>query len=148
MKTMRHSVAALVAIVAMMFLPAGALAKRPAPDATVKLHGKSVAAGIGVSWGKGTLTYKGTNHSFSVEGLSVGDVGASEIDATGKVYHLKKLADFEGTYTAVAAGAAAGGGAGVATMKNAHGVDMDLKSTARGVELKVGPEGLKATLER
>jgi hypothetical protein len=145
---MRHSLSALVAIVGVMFLPAGALGKRPAPDATVKLHGKSVAAGIGVSWGKGTLTYKGTHHSFSVDGLSVGDVGASEIDATGKVYHLKRLADVEGTYTAVAAGAAVGGGAGVAKMKNVHGVEMDLQATARGVELKAGPEGFKVTLER
>ncbi len=145
---MRHPLAALVVAVGVMLLPVGALAKRPAPDATVKLHGKSVAAGIGVSWGKGTLTYKAKNHSFSVDGLSVGDVGASEIDATGKVYHLKKLADFEGTYTAVAAGAAVGGGAGVATMKNAQGVEMDLHATAKGVELKAGPEGFKVTLER
>jgi hypothetical protein len=31
------------------------------PDATLRLSGRSVAAGLGVSWGDGTLTYKGKN---------------------------------------------------------------------------------------
>jgi hypothetical protein len=29
------------------------------PDATLKLSGGSVAAGVGYTWGGGTLTYKG-----------------------------------------------------------------------------------------
>ncbi len=29
------------------------------PDATVKITGKSIAAGVGYSWGSGVLTYKG-----------------------------------------------------------------------------------------
>jgi len=33
----------------------------------------------------------------------VADVGVSSIDATGNVYHLKKLEDFEGQYTAASA---------------------------------------------
>ncbi len=142
---MRHSLA-LVWIIGLVLLPAGVLARRHAPDATVRLHGKAVAAGVGVSWGKGTLHYRGANHTFSIDGLSVGDVGASEVDAVGQVYHLKTLGDFAGTFTAVTASATAGGGAGVTAMKNVHGVEMNLKATSRGVELKLGPEGLKVTL--
>jgi hypothetical protein len=32
------------------------------PDATLRLSGGSFAAGIGFSWGKGTLTYKGKDY--------------------------------------------------------------------------------------
>ena len=117
------------------------------PVATLKLSGKSVAAGVGISWGKGTLTYKGKQHAFSVDGLSVGDVGVSTVDATGNVYHLKKLEDFEGQYTAVSAGAAVAGGAGASTMKNANGVVINLHAMTRGVKFKLGVDGVKIKLE-
>ena len=38
---------------------AQAAGKSSRPDATLHLHSGSVAAGVGISWGKGTLTYKG-----------------------------------------------------------------------------------------
>ncbi|HMK86401.1 MAG TPA: hypothetical protein VK437_10620, partial [Steroidobacteraceae bacterium] len=40
------------------------------PDATLKLHGGSVAAGIGYVWGHGTLSYQGNEHKFSISGVS------------------------------------------------------------------------------
>ena len=61
------------------------------PDGTLRLSGGSVAAGVGVSWGGGTLTYKGKEYPIEVKGLSVGDVGATKIEASGSVYHLSKL---------------------------------------------------------
>ena len=141
-----RSVMGVLAIVCVGIAPAGAIAASK-PDATLKLSGKSVAAGVGYSWGSGTLTYKGKRHSFRVDGLSVGDVGASSITATGNVYHLKRLEDFDGQYTAVSAGAAAGGGGGVGSMRNANGVVIDLKATTRGVKLKAGVDGIKMKLE-
>ena len=39
-------------------------AQEARPDATLQLSGGSVAAGIGWSWGSGTLTYKGKNFSL------------------------------------------------------------------------------------
>ena len=145
---MRQLVLGLVAVAGIGFLSTGAFAKSQKPDATVKMSGKSVAAGVGFSWGKGTLTYHGKQYPFSVDGLSVGDVGASSIDATGSVYHLKSLEDFNGQYTAASTGAAVGGGAGVATMKNAAGVVMNLKATTRGVKFKLGADGVKVNLEQ
>jgi len=145
---MRQLVLGLVAVAGIGFLSTGAFAKSQKPDATVKMSGKSVAAGVGFSWGKGTLTYHGKQYPFSVDGLSVGDVGASSIDATGSVYHLKSLEDFNGQYTAASTGAAVGGGAGVATMKNAAGVVMNLKATTRGVKFKLGADGVKVSLEQ
>ena len=50
-------------------------AKEGKPNATLRLSGKSLAAGVGFSWGKGTLTYKGKDYPVSVRGLSLVKVG-------------------------------------------------------------------------
>ena len=145
---MRGITIGLVAMGSMLLFANGAFAKSAKPDATVKLSGKSVAAGVGFTWGKGTLTYKGKQYPFSVDGLSVVDVGVSSIDATGSVYHLKNVDDFSGQYTAASTGAAVAGGGGVASMKNANGVVMNLHATTRGLKLKAGVDGVKVTLEK
>jgi hypothetical protein len=75
------------------------------------------------------------------------DLGVSSISATGKVYNLKKLSDFSGTYAAAEAGIAVGAGVGASTMRNQNGVDMTLTSTKVGVKFKLGPEGLKIKLK-
>ncbi len=49
-----------------------AASKHEQPDATLRLKGGSFAAGIGFSWGSGTLTYKGKDYPVSVNGLSLG----------------------------------------------------------------------------
>jgi hypothetical protein len=127
---------------------AGAKGKKEAPDATIKLSAGSVAAGVGVSWGKGTLTYKGEAHPISVSGLDVGSVGASQITASGNVYHLKSLADFDGNYTAASAGATIGGGGGAVAMKNQNGVVVKLLSTSRGVKLTIAASGVKMEVKK
>src|SRR5262252_10355799 len=99
-----------------------ALAKGKTPDATLQLSQGSVAAGIGFSWGGGTLTYRGKQYPVKVDGLSVGSVGISRATASGSVFNLNSLDDFNGTYTAVGAGAAVAGGGSVATMQNQNGV--------------------------
>ena len=60
-----------------------AASKEEKPDATLRLSGGSLAAGIGFSWGKGTLTYKGKDYPVSVNGLSLGKVGISGASAYG-----------------------------------------------------------------
>jgi len=50
---------------------------------------------------------------------------------------LKKLADFNGNYTAAGAGATVGGGAGATIMKNQNGVVIELTSTTQGASLKL-----------
>ena len=108
----------------------------------------SVAAGIGFSWGGGTLTYKGKQHPISVEGLTVGSVGASKVSGKGKVYNLKKIEDFAGTYMAVGTGATVGGGGGVATMRNQNGVVIDEVSTSQGLKVTIGASGVKMALKK
>src|SRR5512144_1781849 len=96
---------ALITIAALSMVLSVAQAEEQKPDATIKLSGGSVAAGLGVSWGSGTLTYQGKDCPISVTGISVGDVGITKLDASGSVYDLKKIDDFDGNYTAAAAGA-------------------------------------------
>jgi len=141
------------ALTAMMAIAAFGLAlgvarAADAPDATIKLSGGSVAAGVGLSWGSGTLTYKGKTYPISVNGLSVGDVGVTKIEASGDVANLKTLDDFDGNYTALGAGATvAGGGAGVA-MKNQNGVTVTLVSTTQGVKFTLGGAGVSMKIKK
>ena len=117
----------------------GGAEEAKAPDATVEFTEGSVAAGIGFSWGSGTLTYKGKKYPISVDGLSVGSVGASSVSASGKVYHLKKVEDFDGNYAAVGTGATVGGGGGVSTMRNQNGVVIDVVATTQGLSSRSEP---------
>ena len=125
-----------------------ALAKSKAPDATLQLNQGSVAVGIGWSWGGGTLTYHGKRYPVDVDGLTVGSVGVSKATASGSVYDLKKLEDFNGTYTAVGAGATVGGGGSVATMRNQNGVRITLRSTSRGVKFTLGASGVSLNIKQ
>jgi len=116
-------------------------------DGTVKITGKSVAAGIGYSWGNGVLTYKGKEYPFSVSGLSAGDIGITSAELSGEVLNLKKLEDFNGNYTSFAAGlTVAGGGAG-ATMKNQNGVIINVVATTQGLNFKLGVDGMRIDLK-
>jgi hypothetical protein len=123
----------------------GADAKKT-PDATMTLESKSIAAGVGVSWGDGKLQYKGHTYKLAVEGLTVGSVGASQINARGDVYNLKKIEDFDGNYAAVVGEATAGGGASGLIMTNQNGVEIRMISTTQGVNLTAGVSGVKLTV--
>jgi hypothetical protein len=130
-----------------VLLVAVAVSAQETPSGKVTIASKSVAVGIGVSWGDGKLTYQGKEHKFSVNGLSVVDVGISKVTAAGNVYHLKKVADFAGNYTAAAAGATVGGGKGAVAMKNQNGVVMELTSTSKGVQFTLAPTGVEIKMK-
>jgi hypothetical protein len=133
-------------VVTMIFVFVGVhsfAAETKKPDATISFKSGSVAAGIGFSWGGGTLTYKGKNHALKVEGMSVGNVGITKATAVGKVYNLKKLEDIDGNYVGVGAGATLGGGGGAVTMKNQNGVVIEVTSTTKGLSVAIGSGGVE-----
>src|SRR5512136_2637773 len=111
---MKRFIAGLV-VVAMSLVVAGmAFAKEEKkPDATLTLTEGQIAAGIGWSWGKGVLTYQGKEYPFKTKGLTVVDVGITKATASGKVYRLEKLENFNGTYSGGAAEGTIGGGVGI-----------------------------------
>jgi hypothetical protein len=146
---MRRALITLIAVGGLVALIGGlAEAQSKKPDATVELTEGSVAAGIGFSWGKGSLTYKGKKYPVKIDGLSVGEVGINRATARGSVSELKKLEDFSGTYTAGSAEGTVGGGAGVTIMKNQNGVVIHLTSTTQGASLKLAASGVRLTLEK
>jgi hypothetical protein len=147
----RVAVVVLVLVLALVFSGAAFAAEKKTekkPDATLTLTEGQVALGIGWSWGKGVLTYKGKKYPFKVEGLSVGDIGITKAEATGKVNNLKKLDDFSGKYLSAAAEATVGLGAGAVAMQNDKGVVVYLLPKTKGVNLKLAGEGVKFTLEK
>jgi hypothetical protein len=118
------------------------------PDATIHISAKSLSAGLGYSWGKGTLEYQGKTYPVSMDGLLVLAVGFSSVDATGRVYNLKSLDDFDGKYAGVRGGGAIGeGGAGVA-MQNEKGVEVRMVTDQTGVTLTLGASGVKLAVEK
>jgi len=131
--------------VALLF--AVAVSAQDTPVGKVNIESKSVALGIGVSWGDGKLVYEGKEYPFSVNGLSVADLGISKVSATGQVYHLKSVSDFSGNYVAAEAGAVVGGGAGAIALRNQKGVVMQLTGTGTGVQLTLAGKGVDVKLK-
>lgn len=120
--------------------PAADTAERA--DGTLDLTGGSFAVGVGYVWGNGTLMYGGAKHEFKLSGVSIVDVGGAHITATGDVYHLQSLKDFNGNYTAVSAGLTVAGGGSVAVLKNEHGVVIKLHATTAGLRFTLAAEGV------
>jgi hypothetical protein len=118
------------------------------PDGTVKITGKSIAAGLGFSWGSGVLIYQGKEYPFSISGVSAGDFGFSLAEMSGEVFNLKNLADFDGNYTGFGAGITVGGGGVGATMRNQNGVLMKVVATTQGLTFKLGVDGMKVELTK
>jgi len=115
---------------------------------TVSIESKSIAIGIGVSWGDGVLVYRGNRYPFSVDGLSVVDLGVSKVTATGTVANLKNLADFNGNFVQAGAGAVVGGGAGAAVLRNQNGVEISLTATAQGIRFALSATGVNVKLKQ
>jgi hypothetical protein len=117
------------------------------PSATLRIESTSVAAGIGVSWGRGTLHFRDSEFRFSVSGLSVADVGVARVTATGEVFGLAELAKFPGTYQGVDVGVAVGGGTSGIALRNEHGVQLRLRAVQQGIRFSLASKGMTVTLE-
>ena len=123
------------------------LAATPQSSGTVQISSSAVAAGIGVTWGDGTLKYRDQSYAFSVNGLSVADLGISSITASGEVSNLNKIEDFSGNYAAGEAGVALAGGPSDVVMKNENGVVIRLHGTQQGVRLTLAAQGVSLKLK-
>jgi hypothetical protein len=117
------------------------------PPPFVELERRSIGAGLGVSWGDGTIYWEGREYGFNVKGIRAGDIGAVKMNGDGWVQNLERLEDFAGTYVAVEAGATAGKGGSALTMRNEHGVAISLRSQTEGVGLTLGAEGFTVELD-
>jgi hypothetical protein len=113
----------------------------------VTVTATSVATGIARSWGSGTLTLPdGSQHRFKVNGLDAVAVGVKQASGLGNVYHLKRLADFNGKYVKAIAGGTVRGGASSTAMRNDKGVVIYLTGVGQGMDFQSAVSGMDVTL--
>jgi hypothetical protein len=129
-----------------LLLSQAAPASAATPDGTVELSGGKVAAGIGYSWGSGTLIFKGKRYPLNISGIGLGSVGIHEYTASGHVTGLNTAKDINGIFTAVGTGLTLGGGASVAEMRNDNGVTIQLDSTNEGLSVSVAATGVQISI--
>jgi hypothetical protein len=98
-----------LAIIFLLAAPLGAQETLP-PVGTVTISYGQISAGVGVSWGDGTLTYQGKTYPFRIRGLQIAAVGISKVNAVGEVYRMTRPSDFYGKYAAAEAGYSPGRG--------------------------------------
>jgi len=131
-------------------LSAGAHAQSappPKPSGSVNIHQVQVAFIGSGAVGGGTLYYRGRSYPFKLGGLGIGGIGVSTLDATGSVYNLSRLQDFEGVYGQARVGWAVGEqGKGDMWLQNANGVYLRLKARRQGLALSLGADGLVVRL--
>ncbi len=97
--------------------------------------------------GGGTLYYRGRYYPFKLGGLGIGGIGVSRLDATGTVYNLHRLQDFEGVYGQARTGWAFGEqGKGQMWLQNSNGVYLRLKAQRQGLSLSLGADGMLVRL--
>jgi hypothetical protein len=114
----------------------------PVPAASVTFTGGVAGVGLGFLWGVGILDFRGKRYSVKVNGLLVGQAGGESVTARGTVYHLEKVEDLNGTYSAMGAGGALGSGRGRLSMRNAKGVLIAVTAETHGLELGAGERGV------
>jgi hypothetical protein len=122
--------------------------KAATPSGKVTIQSTAIAAGIGVTWGDGKLSFKGKDYPFSIDGLTLVDWGISRVNATGDVYNLDDVAKLGGTYVAAEAGLTLAGGIGGMVLRNQNGVVLHVRSTSQGARLQLGPSGLTIKLKQ
>jgi hypothetical protein len=113
------------------------------PHGTIELSGGKIAAGLGYSWGSGTLLFKGKRYPLSVSGIGLGSVGVNEYTGSGTVTGLNRPQDIYGIFTSVGTGLTLGGGAGIREMRNDNGVTIQLDSTTEGLSVSLAASGMK-----
>jgi hypothetical protein len=140
-----------VSSVAVVSEAAPPVAEQAIPSGYVWLSGGTVAAGIGYSWGHGTLynSKDQKQYKFKISGVSVADVGAAGLNAEGEVYNLASPADLSGNYSAVTAGVTIIEGGSLAYLKNEkNGVVIKLHSQTGGLRFNLAASGMHVTLQQ
>jgi hypothetical protein len=123
--------------------PASIMAADETPSGTLTIDETQVSLIVGGDVGGGVLVYGDDSYSFKTKGLKIGGIGVHKIHMVGMVYHLDDIKDFPGLYGAVEAGVTVADlGKGAIALRNDNGVVIHLKSSAEGLALAVGAEGL------
>ena len=145
---MRRTIISLITALSLSLFSVFAVAVEEQPDGTIEFMANTAALGVGFSWGSGTLSYKDKVYPIKADGLSVGGVGFSSVMGKGKVYNLKNLSDFDGTYAGAGANMTILAGGGDVVLKNAKGVELRLSTDTQGAQISIGGGGVKFTVNQ
>jgi hypothetical protein len=116
------------------------------PSATVSIREWSAAYYAQAETGKGILYYHGGRHHFTISGGGVGGSGAQKVSATGKVFNLSRLSDFNGTYHGISRGLTLIEGKMHAKLTNQNGVTMYLAGQTEGLASSLGAQAFEVNL--
>ncbi len=103
--------------------------------------------GVGYTWGDGVLTFGRKRYEFTVNGVTVADVGFSVVNGSGRVYNLKRVQDFSGTYAAATGEATLVNGLSGQILRNGNGVEIRVDNVTRGARLQGSADGTTLTLK-
>ncbi len=135
------------AILVAATMVAGTPTRSYAETGSVRLKITKVGFIVGVGGGSGTLTFRGKHYRLSIGGVSAGTIGVAGMDLIGTASNLRTAADIAGTYSALSAGIAVGGGAKAATLQNANGVVLQLQGRQVGFSASLSVSGLTISLQ-
>ena len=134
---------AVMAMVAVQYGSAHAQSSKLQKSGTLTIDQAQVAFVFSGNVGGGKLNYGGKTYPFSIGGLGVGGIGVSSIEATGVVYNLKRLNDFDGAYGQARTGIVVGDrSAGTLWLENPKGVYLKLSAKRKGVALALGLDAI------
>jgi len=144
---LKHITKLTAGIPLLCLLSAGAIGQSGPPSGTVSIHQTQVALLVSGGGGGGTLRFQGRSYPFKLGGLGIGGIGFSRLDATGTVYKLTRLEDFNGVYGEARTGWAAGkSGKGQMWLRNPNGVYVHLRAQRKGLALSLGADGMVINL--
>lgn len=116
------------------------------PSALMSVNGKSAAYQGALAMGNGELSFQGRRHRFKMTGVGAGGAGVVAFSATGQIYNLYRIQDFEGTYTGLSKGITLVNGNLKAKMTNERGVVIYLDGERQGLATTTGVRTFKVTL--
>ena len=106
--------------------------------ATLTVEGGQAAYYGSTGTGRGVISFKGQKRNFSITGVGAGGTGAHKISATGDVYNLTSLSDFEGVYTVIRTGLTVIKGKLHAKLTNDEGVIIYITAKTTGLASALG----------
>jgi len=119
----------------------------PRPVGRVSIDQVQLAFIGSAAAGGGTLFFRGRSYRFTINGLGIGGIGASKLEATGEVYQLARVSDLEGIYGQVRLGwALASQGDGRLWLQNDKGVVLRLRTKREGLMLAAGADAVRIRL--
>ena len=118
------------------------------PSGTIEVEAEQIRLILGGAVGRGVLHFQGKQYPFTLKAATAGGVGVTKVTATGNVYFLKRVEDFEGLYSAVTIGATAVKGVGGSQYESNKGVFISVRSKTEGLALNLGLGGVQVTLTK